>query len=169
MKLISLLSYSVPRASDSLNKEVHFPREQGAGVSMDACKPASLISYDLFRRVVIPYFLCQQHLVNRYYLILHSLSTKHFRLLARNTFHNTNHPILLKEFWVLLLIIVREKKSGFSTQSELVFYVINLPSGADPGWMSSISNHQHLWLKSYHCRNSLFTLPHWVIFLTGTW
>ena len=133
MKLISLLSYSVSGASDSLNKEVHFPREQGAGVSMDACKPASLISYDLFRRVVIPHFLCQQHLVNRYYLILHSLSTKHFRLLARNTFHNTNHPILLKEFWVLLLIIVREKKSGFSTQSELVFYVINLPSGADPG------------------------------------
>jgi len=69
MKLISLLSHSVPGVTDSMNKEVHFPREQGTDVSMDACKPASLISYDLFRRVVIPHLLCQQHLVNRYYLI----------------------------------------------------------------------------------------------------
>ena len=126
-------------------KKVHFPREQGTDVSMDACKPASLISYDLFRRVVIPHFFCQQHLVNRYYLILHSLSAKHFRPLARNTLHNTNHSILLKESWVLLLITVREQKSGYSTESELAFYAINLPGGADPGWVSSVSNHQHLW------------------------
>ena len=80
------------------------------------------------------FFTSQQHLIFKYYLILlYILLQSISGYLQEIHFITINHPILLKEFWVLLLIIVRGQKSGLTNWSKLAFYTINLASEADPG------------------------------------
>lgn len=76
----------------------------------------------------------QQHLIIKCYLILlYILLQSISGYLQEIHFININHPILLKEFWVLLLIIARGQKSGLTNWNKLAFYTVNLPSEADPG------------------------------------